>query len=71
MRHAFCQVVFIGAHSVHAKFKVHVHILCVFLSVSKNLYEGGDEKQEINLAWPKFKRSLLALETAGSLGRFS
>ena len=30
-----------------------MHTLCVFLSVSKNLYAGGNEKQEINLVWPK------------------
>ena len=31
---------------------LYIYPVCIFLSVSQNLYAGGDEKQEINLVWP-------------------
>ena len=35
-------------------FPFRTYPVCVFLSVPKNLYAGGDEKQEINLVWSKY-----------------
>ena len=49
-----------GRELIHVPFRQGSKcISCVcFLSVSKNLYAGGNEKQEINLVWPNVTHGL-------------
>ena len=45
---------FLLVHTPFMQGSKYLYVSCVFLLVSKNLYEGGDEKHEINLVWPNY-----------------